>query len=64
VIERHLFHFEYTGDGAERWSHDADGHRFEIFWTPLARSVGLVAGQDVWLTHVYDSLASGRCRSS
>lgn len=58
-VRRHLFHLTLTAPTPERWSVAADGHTFALYWTPLARRVGLIALQAVWLDAVYPQLAPG-----
>jgi 8-oxo-dGTP pyrophosphatase MutT (NUDIX family) len=50
VIERGfvLFCEEPGARVFDIWSQQADGHTFEVYWTPLD-DVALVAGQDAWL---------------
>ena len=55
-VQRHLFHLTTTAPTPERWSVEADGHTFGLYWTPLARAVGLIAQQATWLAAVYDRL--------
>ena len=57
-IERHLFLFDYPRSGPPRWYQEADGNRLELFWTPLARNVGLIEGQDIWLAQAYHTIVT------
>lgn len=38
------------------WLQHADGHTFEVFWTPLNSEIQLVAKQKAWLTSHYELL--------
>lgn len=36
----------------QRWSHDADGNIFEVYWTDLADPVELIGPQNSWLRFI------------
>jgi len=55
-VRRHFFHLTPTAPTPPRWTMDADGHTFTLFWVPLAYAVGLVSAQRGWLDHVRDRL--------
>ncbi len=38
----------------ERRTQRADGHEFEVFWTPFRRDISLVEGQTNWLAEHFD----------
>ena len=53
VTKRHFFHLEFHGHSEERWTVDADNHRFTLFWTPLADLPEIIQPQDEWLAFLY-----------
>ncbi len=59
AVERHFFQLDVVGTAPEQWHSDTDGHRFELFWSPLAPRPRLAAGQDEWLGRWYSALLSG-----
>lgn len=56
VQVRHFYAFEFRGDTPERWTIDADNHRFVVFWAPLAALPPLVPSQDPWLAFLSAAL--------
>ncbi len=55
-VQRSLFHLTPTDPTPQRWTVDADGHTFALFWIALDHDVGLIAPQQAWLDLVYDRL--------
>ena len=51
---RHFFTFEFHGEAPERWTVEADNHRFALFWAPLAALPPIVRPQDGWLAYLPD----------
>ncbi len=47
--ERHFYHFEVTGDPAQRWEVETDNHRFRLFWAPLDDLPEIVWTQASWV---------------
>jgi 8-oxo-dGTP pyrophosphatase MutT (NUDIX family) len=62
-VERHFFHLTTTAVTPDTWSHAADNHIFQLYWTPLKPRPQLITGQDEWLARVYDSLLSSVTKS-
>ncbi len=46
---RHFYLFEFRGETPERWTVEADNHRFAVFWAPLAALPSIIPPQDAWL---------------
>jgi len=55
-VQRYLFHLTLNESPPNRWSVDADGHKFSLFWVSLAQETGLISTQQAWLDHVLERL--------
>jgi 8-oxo-dGTP pyrophosphatase MutT (NUDIX family) len=49
VRKRHFFHVEFHGYSQERWTVDADNHRFTLFWAPLSSLPEIIHPQNEWI---------------
>lgn len=49
VRKRHFFHLEFHAHSQDRWTVDADNHRFTLFWAPLADLPGIIHPQNEWI---------------
>lgn len=47
---------EPTASQKRRWTSHADGHEFEVFWTPLRPDVPLFERQKMWLQSQFDDI--------
>jgi 8-oxo-dGTP pyrophosphatase MutT (NUDIX family) len=47
-LHRHFFLLRYDRPTSERWQIETDGHRFVLFWAPLAALPALRPPQDTW----------------
>ncbi len=53
IRKRHFFHVEFHGHSQERWTVDADNHRFTLFWAPLADLPEIIHPQDEWIEFLH-----------
>ena len=54
TVERSFVLFVEETSIFERRTQQADGHEFEVFWTPFRRELSLVEGQVDWLVEHFD----------
>ena len=54
TVERSFVLFVEETSFFERRTQQADGHEFEVFWTPFRRELSLVEGQVDWLVEHFD----------
>ena len=58
TVERTFVLFVEETAPFKRRLHRADGHEFEVFWTPFRRDVSLVERQAGWLVDHFDKIES------
>ena len=60
-VVRHFFHLETSSPTPDHWRCEGEpDQEFALFWAPLARDVGLVAGQAEWLARFKERLEGPR----
>lgn len=59
---RHFFHLTHQGNTPDRWTVTTDGHRFTLFWAPLADLPPVVPPQGAWIPVLREHLAQGKRR--
>jgi 8-oxo-dGTP pyrophosphatase MutT (NUDIX family) len=55
-LHRWFYCFVVDAETHERWTREADGHEFEVHWTPLRRDVPLVDEQSRWLKRRFEAI--------
>jgi 8-oxo-dGTP pyrophosphatase MutT (NUDIX family) len=48
-VRRYLFHLTVTEPTPPRWSVEADGHTFSLYWVSLEQDTGLRSWHQAWL---------------
>lgn len=55
-LQRHFYHFVFTGTCVDTWQVPIDHHIFQPFWAPLDHLPGIVDPQQQWVEYVTGQL--------